>query len=432
MEQVGSDFEERSERVLLIALAQQADKAWETAEHLAELGRLAWTAGGEVVDGITFKRDKPHPGCFVGTGQARQIAERVAEDGIDTVIFDDELTPAQGRNIEQIVGVKVLDRTQLILDIFARHAASHAGRLQIELAQMQYTLPRLRRMWTHLERQRGGIGLRGGPGEQQIEVDRRRIEERITRLRRELETVRKRRAEQRKGRQRHGWGLVSLVGYTNAGKSTLLNCLTEAGVLADDKLFATLDPTTRRVKLPNNQDLLVTDTVGFIRKLPHGLVESFRATLEEVVESDLLLHVVDAAHPEAESQVAAVEAVLREIGAEDKPLLMVLNKCDCAGTERNIAALRRRYGNCVEISARSGAGIETLLHALADALKHRNTELHLRIPLSEGSLLASLTASANILESEYQGQYALLRARVPARLLGECQPFVEDTAVAQQ
>lgn len=424
MEQVVSDSEAARERTLLIGLRQRGDRDWELAEHLAELSRLAWTAGADVRGELRFKRDKPHPGYFVGEGQARAIGKQVAEKQIATVIFDDELSPAQGRNIEKLVKAKVLDRTQLILDIFARHAATRAGSLQIELARMQYTLPRLRRMWTHLERQRGGIGLRGGPGEQQIELDRRLVEERIKRLRAELEGVRKHRAERRKGRRRHGWALVSLVGYTNAGKSTLLNRIADAEVEADDKLFATLDPTTRRIKLPNNQDVLLTDTVGFIRKLPHGLIESFQATLEEVRESDLLLHVIDSSHPEAEAQIAAVEDVLREIGAEDKPLLMVLNKCDRGQSRRQAAVLRRRFERSVEISARSGAGIEELLHALADALKHRNTELRLRIPISEGGVISSLQAAANILESEYDGDFALLRARVPARLLGECGPYI--------
>lgn len=424
MEELASEFESARERCLLVALQQRDCKEHEVAEHLGELARLACTAGGEVCEEMTFKRDKPHPGYFVGEGQAELIAEEVEKQKIATVIFDDELTPAQGRNIERVVKAKVLDRTQLILDIFARHAATRAGRLQIELARMQYTLPRLRRMWTHLERQRGGIGLRGGPGEQQIEVDRRLIEERITRLRGELEGVRKHRAERRKGRRRHGWALVSLVGYTNAGKSTLLNRIADAEVKADDKLFATLDPTTRRIKLPNNQDVLLTDTVGFIRKLPHGLIESFRATLEEVSESDLLLHVVDTSNPEAEAQIAAVEDVLREIGADDKPLLMVLNKCDRKGSGRQAACLRRRFGQAVEISARDGDGIDDLQHALADALKYRNTELHLRIPISEGGLISSLQASANILDSEYDGDFALFRVRVPERLLGDCKAYI--------
>ncbi len=416
------DFSRAPEKVFLVGLYQRGDRLWEVKEHLSELSRLAWTAGAEVAGQVVLRRDKPHPGYFIGEGQASIIGEQVEEEEIDTVIFDDDLSPAQGRNLEKKIGVKVLDRTQLILDIFARHAATRAGRLQIELAQMKYTLPRLRRMWTHLERQKGGIGLRG-PGEQQIEVDRRRIEERIDRLRTELEQVRRRRAEQRKGRRRHGWALVSLVGYTNAGKSTLLNQIAGADVEAYDKLFATLDPTTRRVKLPNNQYALITDTVGFIRKLPHGLIESFKATLEEVSEADLLVHVVDAAHPEVDSQIDAVNDVLREISADEKPVLVVLNKIDNAKAMAHCKVLEKRFGRCVWMSARRGDGVEEFFHALADALKHRNTELKLRIPLSEGALIARLHASANILHADYQDGHVDMRARVPKRLLGEVSPF---------
>lgn len=418
------DFSKQTETAFLVGMVQRGDLQWMIDDHLQELERLARTAGAEVYGAISFRRDKPHPGYFIGEGQAGKVAEVVEKNKINTVIFDDELTPAQGRNLEKIIKAKVLDRTQLILDIFARHAASRAGRLQIELAQMQYTLPRLRRMWTHLERQKGGIGLRGGPGEQQIEVDRRQIEERIDRLRAELEQVRRHRAEQRKGRRRHGWALVSLVGYTNAGKSTLLNRIAEADVLADDMLFATLDPTTRKIKLPNNQNVLLTDTVGFIRKLPHGLIESFKATLEEVGESDLLLHVVDSSHPHAEEQIAAVNAVLGEIGADEKPLLMAFNKVDEADGLSRARTLARGYRHAVLISAACGEGIEDLLNALADELKHLNTEMNLRIPLREGGLIASLKAGANILEVDYDGEFARMRVRVPARLIGDCRPFI--------
>lgn len=413
------------ERTLLVGVLTRDERRWEVEDHLKELRRLATSAGATVLDERILKRDKPHPGSFIGKGQAARIGEEASLEKINTVIFDDDLTPVQGRNLEGLVGAKVLDRTQLILDIFARRAASRAGRLQIELAQMQYTLPRLRRMWTHLARQKGGIGLRG-PGEQQIEVDRRRIEERIDRLRAELEQVRRHRAEQRKGRRRHGWALVSLVGYTNAGKSTLLNRIADAEVKTYDQLFATLDPTTRRIKLPNNQYGLITDTVGFIRKLPHGLIESFKATLEEVGESDLLVHVVDTSHPEARAQIDAVNGVLHEIGADEKPVLVVLNKMDTPEARRQSRTLKKDFENCVEVSASTGEGIDKMFAALADALKYRNTELQLKIPLSQGGLIANLRAAANILESDYQGEHAYIRVRVPDRLLGDCKPYIQS------
>ena len=250
---------------------------------------------------------------------------------MDTVVFDDELSPAQSRNLENVFGCKVLDRTALILDIFAQRARTREGKLQVELAQLQHLLPRLTRFWGHLSRQSGGIGMRGGEGESQLETDRRRVQERIERLTGDLQAVRRQRATQRNGRQRKPWPMASIVGYTNAGKSTLLNALTGAHALEEDKLFATLDPTTRRLRLPTNQNLLLTDTVGFIRKLPHGLVEAFKATLEEVVQADLLVHVVDAGHPQAAEQIAAVNTVLGEIGAAGKPTVMVFNKIDRLG-----------------------------------------------------------------------------------------------------
>lgn len=391
-------------------------------ESLDELSQLCQTAGA-VVDGTIICRiNRRNPATFIGDGKAAEIAAQVAERKISTVVFDEELTAAQGRNLELIFKTKVVDRNQVILDIFAQHARTMEGRLQIELAQLEYLLPRLRRMWTHLERQKGGIGLRG-PGEKQLEMDRRRILESIQRHRVRLKQVRDHRAELRRGRRRHGWALISLVGYTNAGKSTLINALTNAGVLAYDKLFATLDPTTRQLKLPNNQLALLTDTVGFIRKLPHHLVESFKATLEEVVEADLLIHVIDASHPQVFHQIEAVEKVLEELGVHDKTILPVLNKMDSPDAVRNLVALRSQCSGAVEISALTGSGLEDLRIRLADELRSRSIRQNLRIPMNEGKLLAMLNSIASIYSTVYEDDAVLLDVAIPASMSGHFSAF---------
>src|SRR6476660_512130 len=311
----------QAERALLIGLERDGVSKWDLRDSMEELRELANSAGAEVVDTVTQKLPKPTAPFYIGKGKAEAIKESVQSQGVTSVIFNDELSPAQGRNLENLLSRKVLDRTQLIHDIFAQRARSREGRLQIELAQLQYLLPRLTRMWHHLSRQTGGIGTRG-PGETQLEVDRRRVQDRIARLERELEGVRKVRSVQRQGRKRHQWPVAAVVGYTNAGKSTLLNLMTGADVLAVDKLFATLDPTTRSFSLPNKQRVLLTDTVGFLRNLPHTLIESFKATLEEVSEADLLIHVVDLSHPRVEEQMAAVDSVIKELDAFGKQTLI--------------------------------------------------------------------------------------------------------------
>src|SRR5438093_6591387 len=325
------------ERALLIGLEKQGVSKWDLRDSLEELAELANSAGAEVVDTITQKLPKPTATYYIGKGKAEEIKDSFHEREVTSVIFDDELSPAQGRNLETLTSRKILDRTQLILDIFAQRARSREGRLQIELAQLQYLLPRLTGMWNHLSRQTGGIGTRG-PGETQLEVDRRRVQERIAKLERDLVEVRKQRGIQREGRRRHHWPVAALVGYTNAGKSTLLNRLTGADVLAVDKLFATLDPTTRQLVLPNKQKVLLTDTVGFIRKLPHTVIESFKATLEEVHEADLLIHIVDLSHPQFEKQITAVNTVIRELDAHGKQMLTVFNKVDALANRELMAA----------------------------------------------------------------------------------------------
>lgn len=415
------------ERAFLIGIQLGRTPAWDTADAMDELSQLCETAGAQVVERMICRLAKFNPAMLIGSGKAQEIADRVKELGIHVVVFDEDLSPVQGRNLEKVMGVRVIDRTEVILDIFAQHARTREGRMQIELAQLEYQLPRLRRLWTHLERQKGGGGFVGGPGERQIELDRRRIEERIVRCRRDLDDVRDRRAELRRGRRRHGWALISIVGYTNAGKSTLLNRLTGADVLAYDKLFATLDPTTRQLKLPNHQPALLTDTVGFIRKLPHHLVESFKATLEEVTEADLLLHVIHAAHPQVDDQIKAVQTVLEELGVGDKPVLFVLNQIDRPESEANVRRLLDLLQPSVAVSARTGEGLDHLCNVLADTLRHRSRRVRLRIPVKESRLLASIRASARVHRERYVGEMAVIEASLPDRLCGLCEPYlVED------
>ncbi len=393
-------------------------------ESLLELGELARTAGGQVVGQGIQKLDAPTPATFIGRGKAEEFAAFCRQQGVDTVIFDDELSPAQLRNLERIFNCKILDRTALILEIFSQRARTREGKLQIELAQLEYLLPRLTRFWTHLSRQRGATGAIGGEGESQLEADRRKVQERIDRITRDLELVRRQRATQRAGRQRRQWPLASLVGYTNAGKSTLLNALTGAGVFARDILFATLDPTTRRLRLPTNQNVLLTDTVGFIRKLPHGLVEAFKATLEEVVQADLLLHVVDISHSQAEEQIAAVNAVLKEIGADEKPTVMVFNKMDKLNGADTPARLREKFPQAVAVSAATGQNLPALLAEIGAQLRPRREFLELRIPHAQSALIARLHQVGQVLERRYHGRMARFKARIPPHYHNEFAPFV--------
>jgi GTP-binding protein HflX len=414
----------RPEKVFLVGVELKSRNGTDMRELLAELAELAQTAGAQVVgDGIQ-KMESPMPATFIGKGKAAEFSEFCKQHKVDTVIFDDELSPAQSRNLEKIFNCKILDRTALILDIFAQRARTREGKLQIELAQLQHLLPRLTRFWGHLSRQAGGIGMRGGEGESQLEADRRKVQERIDTISRDLDLVRRRRATQRAGRQRSQWPLASIVGYTNAGKSTLLNALTGADVLAKDILFATLDPTTRRLKLPTNQNVLLTDTVGFIRKLPHGLVEAFKATLEEVVRADLLLHVVDISHEQAEQQIAAVNAVLAEIGAGDKPAIMVFNKIDCAQGEGLINRLKEKYPHAIEISAKTGEGIPHLLAELGTQLRPKREFLELQIPHERAEVIARLHQIGQVIERRYNGKSAKIKARIPPHFHDEFAPFI--------
>ncbi len=369
----------------------KARNGWEPRDSLQELSELATTAGAEVVADGMQKMAAPCAATFICKGKADEFALLCRREDIDTVIFDDELSPAQSRNLETVVNCKVLDRTSLILDIFAQRARTREGKLQIELAQLQHLLPRLTRFWGHLSRQQGGIGMRGGEGETQLETDRRRVQDRIARISRDLQVVRRTRSTQRNARQRTHWALASIVGYTNAGKSTLLNTLTGSEVLVENKLFATLDPATRRLRLPTNQNVLLTDTVGFIRKLPHGLVEAFKATLEEVVQADLLVHVVDISHPRAEEQIQSVDAVLKEIGAEGKPTLMVFNKIDqLDGSRDTLTRFLERHPHGVAISAAKGEGMPALLAELGSQLRPVREFMELAVPHENADVIARL------------------------------------------
>ena len=421
----------RIERVFLVGVELKSHPVSEVRESMEELAQLSTTAGAEVMGQATQKLETPSAGTFIGSGKADELAKHCQSLDVDTVVFDDELSPAQSRNLERIFECKILDRTALILGIFAQRARTREGKLQIELAQLQHLLPRLTRYWTHLSRQKGGIGMRGGEGESQLEADRRKVSERIDRIKRDLELVQRQRSTQRAGRQRNQWPLASLVGYTNAGKSTLLNQLTGAAVLAEDRLFATLDPTTRRLRLPTNQNVLLSDTVGFIRKLPHGLVESFKATLEEVVQADLLLHVVDASHPQADEQMIAVDDVLKEIGASGKPTLMVFNKADRFTNGEGLTRFSERFPNSVTVSAKTGQGIPELLAELGAQLRPVREFLELRVPHERSAVIARLHEVGQIVERDYTGEQARFKARIPPHVRAEFEPYIQrDLTVA--
>ena len=414
----------KQERAVLVGLEKEGTNKWDLRDSLDELRELVSSAGAEVVETVTQRLDKPTAPYYIGKGKAQLIKDSFQTQQVTSVIFDNELSPAQGRNLEHLFKRKVLDRTQLILDIFAQRARSREGRLQIELAQLQYLLPRLTRMWTHLSRQSGGIGTRG-PGETQLEVDRRRVQERIARLERELEGVRKVRTVQREGRRRHQWPVAAVVGYTNAGTSTLLNLLTGADVLAEDKLFATLDPTTRSFTLPNKQRMLLTDTVGFLRKLPHTLIESFKATLEEVSEADLLIHVIDIGHPRVDEHIEAVNAVLKELDAFAKQTLLVFNKVDALANGDIVEAYRNRFPRSVAISARTGEGVGTLVQALEDLLDSWRMRSRFRVPSNEQALIAEVHRVGHVLDVRYEGEIAVITAHIPPQLEPRLAPFAE-------
>lgn len=402
-----------SERAILIGMEWgRNDSLWTVDDSLEELKQLADTAGATVIKKFIQKRPKPDPAFFIGRGKVQELALYAQQENIDLCIFDDELSPAQQRNIESVMGIRILDRTALILDIFAQRARTNEGKLQVELAQLQYTLPRIMGKGLMLSRLGGGIGTRG-PGETKLEVDRRRIRDRIAFIKEQIEKVKAVRSLHRSKRKKNNVFEVSLVGYTNAGKSTLLNTLTNSDIYAKDQLFATLDPTTRQLTLPNKQEIIITDTVGFIQRLPHQLIAAFRSTLEVVTEADLLVHVIDVSHELYKEQAAAVHEVLKEIGAETKPVITVYNKIDKLPPDSKLADRLALEEDTVCISAAKKLNLETLQQMIETHLKSKAVEVTLCIPYAETAKAAQLHETANVLEQEYTENGAVMKVILP-------------------
>jgi GTP-binding protein HflX len=408
------------ERAFLVAVDTGGDGGWTAAESLGELANLALTAGAEVVGAEWQNRRHVDPNWYVGKGKAADLVAAKSETGFDLLVTDDELSPAQQKALEGLLNTKVIDRSRLILDIFAQHARTHEGRLQVELAQLEYQLPRLTRLWTHLSRTQGGIGSRG-PGESQLETDRRIIRDRIKKMKERVEDVRRARTTAARGRDRRLMPTVGIVGYTNSGKSTLLNALVGSEVaLAEDKLFATLDPTSRQVRLGDGQTAILTDTVGFIHKLPHQLVDAFRATLEEVNRADVLIEVIDAADPHAAEHRATVQTVLDELGAGAKPRLVVYNKADLIEPVATADASRPApaIAGSVFISALTGFGLETLRAELSALLASLWVDVDVRLPYTAGEMLARVRERGTV-ELEYLAREVRVRGRIAPALAGE-------------
>jgi GTP-binding protein HflX len=428
----------RLERVVLVGVWTEGTVV-DAENSLAELAALAETAGSQVLEGLIQRRGRPDAATFIGRGKVAELRDVVLETGADTVICDGELSPSQLRSLEQETKVKVIDRTALILDIFAQHAKSREGKSQVELAQLQYLLPRLRGWGATLSRQSGGSGRGGGagggvglrgPGETKLETDRRRIRIRISKLKREISAMRTVRDTKRAGRRRHAIPSIAIAGYTNAGKSSLLNRLTGAGVLVEDALFATLDATTRRSRTPDGRIYTLSDTVGFVRHLPHQLIEAFRSTLEEVAEADLVVHVVDGAHPDPEEQVRAVREVLAEVGADRVPELLVINKIDAA-SEETLLRLKRSWPDAVFGSARTGQGLAEIRAAIEARLPRPAVEVAALVPYHHGELVARAHQRGEVLRAEHVEDGTLLRVRVDEVLAAELAPYaITETSVA--
>ncbi len=411
-----TDLEVERQRALLVGVAVRGADIDVAEASLTELALLTDTAGSDPVESVLQRRDAYEPATLIGSGKARELAAETKALDIDVVVVDNDLTPAQQRNLQEIFEVDVVDRVALILDIFAQHATSKAGMLQVELAQLRYRLPRLRGKGIELSRLGGGIGTRG-PGETKLETDRRRIQDRIAKLEKELRHVAKSRDTQRKSRRKSRLPAIALVGYTNAGKSSLLNRLTGAGVLVEDRLFSTLDSTVRRLELPGGQEIVLSDTVGFVRRLPHQLVEAFRSTLDETVEADLVLHVVDGAVATAEDQIAAVRQVLADIGAGAVPELLVLNKADIANPI-GFGRLRLLHPEAIALSAATGDGVDSLLEGIVKALAAMTTELQLLVPYDRGDVMAALHRTGEVLDTSHETDGTRVRVRLPHAEVG--------------
>lgn len=422
----GNSLENENGVLVRVILPEQL---FDDDDPLAELEGLATTAGIEAVGMLTQRRQKPDSGTYLGKGKVEELRVFVESVGADVVLFDNDLSPGQTRNLERELCVKVIDRTELILDIFATHAQTHESRLAVELAQLEYSLPRLKRMWTHLSRYSMGVGMRG-PGEKQLEVDRRLVEKRIFDLRTELDKVQLR--KERLVRSRGAHMTVSLVGYTNAGKSTLMNALTEADVLAEDKLFATLDTRTRRWHLPNWGPVLLSDTVGFIRDLPHRLIASFKATLEEARQANLLLHIADVSNPAVLDQISAVYSVLEELGIDAKATLLVLNKIDAPGADGRWDQARARYPNAVGISAKTGNGLEQFRAAVSEALSRGFLDIDVTAGVADGRLLAYLSDKGEVLSQAYADEEVTIHCRLPQKHLGRLRSQFPDADIQQR
>ncbi len=410
------------ERALLVGAYTEPTTRRDAASLLEELEELVVTLGIPVIERLLIHHRENHARLLIGSGKAEEIAAKAKELGCEVIVFDNELSPSQQRNWEKVAGIAVIDRQEVILDIFARRAQTREARLQIELAQMEYSLPRLTRAWGHLVRQGGGIGARG-EGETQLEQDKRRIRGAIDRCKRELESVRSARATQRKDRQRTPVPNAAIVGYTNSGKSSLLRRLTGAEVLVEDKLFATLDTTTRKVALPNHQPLLLTDTVGFVRRLPHRLVEAFRATLEEAAMADFLIHLLDASQPEVVEFFNTTMAVLAELGADKRPMIVAFNKIDKVEDPAALAALRRHFPDAVFLSVHTGLGLDTLIERMSEMVSAGSATRELRIPQRESGLIARLHREGRVIDTRYEGEDVCLLATVPKRLEEACAPY---------
>jgi GTP-binding protein HflX len=416
------------EKALLVGAYRSGSARSSCEESLQELTRLAESYGIMDTASMACPIKKLDAGTYLGSGKLAELATLASDIKVGLIIFDDEITPHQQRNLEKIFKLPVIDRTELIIEVFAKRAQTREAKLQIELAKIKYQFPRLRRMWTHLSRQTsGGGGYLKGEGEKQIEIDRRLLRKRIDTLKTEIDSVIAQRQIQRQSRRRSGIPTFAIIGYTNAGKSTLLRTLTSADVLVEDKLFATLDTTTRKFSLPNNQEILLIDTVGFIRKIPHTLVAAFKSTLEEAMHTDILLHLIDVSHPSAEAHAEATFEVLKELGGNEQPIITVLNKVDAVSNPQILTKLRLKYPKTVAISALNNTGIDELCQLMMQEVSNLRKVVKLRIPQSNYALVAELMHEGRVLHSDYEGNDILLQIEIPARLDHKVKRFVEHT-----